>query len=146
MPVGEGATKSAQIQGAGANAGANGLTRENARGAQPWSGEAHQNSFAGQRARAAGHRSGGSTPAESLRVLAGLSGFHLSQLRMITPDRFDCRTTNDPARWIPLPKCRMIRHNSPMASLLLGDCEGSGRIRTQNWAFLLKDIYSHRQH
>jgi hypothetical protein len=24
---------------------------------------------------------------------------------------FDCRMTDDPARWIPLPKYRMIRHN-----------------------------------
>jgi len=40
---------------------------------------------------------------------------------------------------IPLPKCRMIRHNSPMTPLLSGDCEGSDRIRPRNWAFLWKD-------
>src|SRR4029077_562879 len=30
---------------------------------------------------------------------------------------FDCRMANDPARWIPLPKCRTIRHNSRMIPL-----------------------------
>jgi hypothetical protein len=33
---------------------------------------------------------------------------------------------------IPLPKCRTIRHNSPMTPLLSGDCEGSDRIRRNN--------------
>jgi hypothetical protein len=29
-----------------------------------------------------------------------------------------------PASMIPLPKCRMIRHNSLMTPLLSGDCQG----------------------
>ena len=33
---------------------------------------------------------------------------------------------------IPLPRCGMSRHNSPMTPLLPGDCEGSDRIRRNN--------------
>ena len=29
---------------------------------------------------------------------------------------FDCQTANDPARWIPLPKCRTFRHNTRRAA------------------------------
>ena len=39
-------------------------------------------------------------------------------MRVCNPDR-------SPASMIPLPKCRTIRHNSPMTPLFSGDCEES---------------------
>jgi hypothetical protein len=32
----------------------------------------------------------------------------------------------DPVPWIPLPKCRMIRHNSRRAAFNCFPCEGAG--------------------
>ena len=37
-----------------------------------------------------------------------MSRFHAPEAARIV---FNCRTANDPTRWIPLPKCRTSRHN-----------------------------------
>ena len=37
---------------------------------------------------------------------------------------------------IPLPKCRIIRHNSPMTPLLSGDCEESDRVKRKNSIYI----------